>query len=214
MKKFFKKSFLSVLVLTLLLSFSNIQKVSAQQKQLPKEQIMEIVNSHVKKVWQGFYIENENELVDKIGVENVDSLKKQLKKQNELLALERNRNAVSNIHIFILRYVGAKVETHWWGTRIKTSNKETTIQVRKAAEMFSSSTSTAGFITGLATIGIAFIPGVGNVAAIAGLLVSAISWSDAETWSDVASKIADKGDYGIYNLTIDINAWYKDVRVY
>lgn len=66
----------------------------------------------------------------------------------------------------------------------------------------------------LAAVGIGFIPGVGGVTSIAGFLVSGIAWADARTWSAVSSGVTKKIDVGKYFMTIDINKWDMEVKVY
>lgn len=66
----------------------------------------------------------------------------------------------------------------------------------------------------LISANLAFVPGLGEAATVAGTLVSIVTWADSTTWSKVFDLVASKIDDGEYNLTIDINAWNMDVRVY
>lgn len=117
MRKLFKKSLLSILALTMALAFNNIKTLEASNKQLTKEQIIAIADTHVKKVWQGFYVDNEAELIEKIGKENVISLKKHIENQNIELAESRNRHVIGPVEDLILNFYGVTKEIHWFGDR-------------------------------------------------------------------------------------------------
>lgn len=177
-------------------------------------QLIEIINPYIKETFNAYSIQNENELISKIGLENFKSLEKRI----QIATVEKrdslSRAAVSVSHERILRQVGATVESHWWGRRIKTYSRDVAINVRKLAHGFSGDAGSLGLTTSLASMGIGFIPGLGTAAAIAGTLLGVMSWADSSTWSDVSAKVAAKIDEGQYNLTIDINALIMNVQVY
>ncbi len=226
MKKFFKKSFLSALVLTLLLSYNNIQKVSAKQKQLPKEQIMEIVDPHIKKVWQGFRIENEKELVNKIGVENVESLRKHLHNQNIRLSELRNRHAIGPIEDIVLNFYKVKKEVHWFGDRFIAENERDAENIVNAFSIIktmktvlTSGSAGAGFKLGNALMesGVPHAIAAAVVSYVGGAVLATKFGLDVITCDLVITRVNNKAysfNFRNEKMFVDINRWYLDVRVY
>lgn len=188
--------------------------ISNKNHEYTTAELIEIVDPYIKETFNSYSIQNKEELISKIGLKNYNLLEKRI----EIATIEKkkllSRDAVRDIHIKILRKAGATVESHWWGKRIKTDSRTVAINVRKLAHGFSGIEGDAGMISALLFTGIGFIPGVGQAAAIAGVVSSVLSWADSRTWSSVAEKVADKIDEGKYNLTIDINAWIMEVKVY
>lgn len=182
-------------------------------KQLDTE-LIKVIDPYIVENVYSYSIVNKNELIKKIGLENVKKLEKRLELANLDKAESLNRDAVHEVHIEILRRAGASVESLWWGKRIKTHNRTTAINVRRLANAFTGDAGDAGVVSALAATGISFIPGLGTPAAIAGAVVSVVSWADSTTWNKVATQVSDKIDEGEYNLTIDINAWDMEVKVY
>ncbi len=176
--------------------------------------LVKIVDPYIEESIASYKINNPNELKSKIGIDKFNALQKRLEIANKEKKSALNRDAVHDVHIKVLRAVGATVESHWWGKRIKTYNRTTAINVRKLANAFTGIAGDAGIVAALTATGIGFIPGIGTPVAIAGVVFGVVSWADSTTWNNVASKVANKIDEGKYNLTIDINAWIMDVQVY
>lgn len=177
-------------------------------------ELIEIVDPYIKETFNSYSIQNKEELISKIGLDNYKTLEQRLEIATKEKQASLSREAVRDAHIQILRRAGATVEAHWWGKRIKTHNRTTAINVRKLANAFTGSAGDAGFISAMIATGIGFIPGLGTPATIAGLVVGAISWADSTTWNNVATQVANHIDSGKYDLTIDINAWMMEVKVY
>jgi hypothetical protein len=178
---------------------------------LSKQSLIEIVDPHIVENNSVYSIINEKELINKIGIKNVQSLKEYL-----VIASNENsvKNAVNDIHIAILRDVGASVSKHWWGTKILTPSQNVAIKVRDLASAFSTQMGDAAMLTALLLAGVGFIPGYGSPAAIAGIVVGIWGWADARTWSTVSSLMSTHFVSNRYLLTIDINKWIMEVKVY
>lgn len=193
--------------------FSPISTRAYEYKFTPDE-LIKIVDPYIVEDFRSYTIKNQEELISKIGLENFNSLNERLSIANREKRAALNKDAVHDIHMAILREAGATVNAEWWGKRIKTPNRTVAIKVRKLANTFGTASSVSGFRAGLIAAKISTIPGFGTPAAIAGALVGLISLADSVTWSTVSDKVADKINDGIYNLTIDINAWMMEVKVY
>lgn len=208
MKKIFKKFVVSILTLVLLLYFNYANvKANKEHRHITTQQLIDIASPHVKRVYQGFVLENEEELVKKIGLDKVKSLKDHLKKQNFEIFQERYRDAVQNNHIDLIRKLGAKVERPFWGTRIKTSTKNQSSGVRELAKYFGGKSSAESVTTALFSMGFSWLGPVLGAWSI-------VTAFDAITWGLVSEGIADRLLEGKTSLTIDINGWILDVKVY
>ncbi len=181
---------------------------------LTYNELITIADPYIKKVGVYFKITNENELHSILGEEYYDMVVTRVKEANIELAKTYSKDAVTDIHVKVLRKAGATVEYHWWGKRILTNSRTVAINVRNLANGFSGEAGKDGVVEALTLAGISLIPGLGTAATIAGAIVSVASWANSATWSEVKQKVAEKIDVGIYNLTIDINGWVMDVRVY
>ncbi|TFU95368.1 hypothetical protein [Granulicatella sp. 19428wC4_WM01] len=178
------------------------------------QDLIKVVDEHIVETMTSYQIIKPDELKEKIGVDNFNKLQTRLVIANKEKSESLNREAVQDIHIQILRQVGATVESHWWGKRIITHNRDTAINVRKLANAFTGTAGDAGIVSAMAAAGIGIIPGLGTPAAIAGIITGVISWADSTTWNNVATQVANNIDSGKYNLTIGINAWIMEVKVY
>lgn len=218
MKKYIKKSVLLVCILTLLFggvtSFSTNVAAQEVSDKVNSNELINIVDPYIKETRLAYKVKNEKELIQKIGYERVKSLKAYLIEASKDKERSLGRDAVHFIHMHILRYVGASVTSHWWGKRIITRGKAVTEKVRELASLFSTYASTAGLAAGLISIGLAFVPGAGTAAAIAGAVTGIISWADSLTWSKVSEGMLRRMNRNDYYLTIDINAWNMEVKVY
>lgn len=177
-------------------------------------ELINIVNPYIKETFRAYTIENKEELIAKIGFKNYQSLEKRIIEANKRKAKSLNRDAISIDHFFILHKAGAKIESHWWGTRLKTDSRDVAIKVRNLAHGFSGDSGRQGLISSLIVSGLSKIPVIGNLIEAVGLIHNLIIYADSKTWSDVAYKVGLKIDEAKYNLTIDINQWILDVRVY
>lgn len=230
-KKNFKKYVLGASTLAITLSSVSMTPVMAATSSnsiettdinsIKSEDLISIIDPYVVETVSSYKLVNENELATIIGQDKVDSLKLYLKEASKEKAKSLNREAVRETHIRILEMAGCNVSAHWWGKKVvlaKTNNtayaKSRAKNVRDLTEAFSGAAGDAGMTTALAAAGLSFIPGLGTASSIAGLLVGGIAWADARTWSTVSSGVKKKIDVGKYFMTIDINKWIMEVKVY
>ena len=177
-------------------------------------ELIEIVNPFIRETYRSYELINEEELVTQIGWETVQSLKTYLVEASRQKAESLRRDAVQDYHTVILKEAGASVQRYWWGTRIKTETRQVAINVRNLSNGFSGDAGTEGMLTALTLAGIGFIPGYGTAATIAGMVVGVASWADSTTWSSVSNGVANMIDLYKYKLTVDINKWIMEVKVY
>ena len=225
-RKFFMVS-VAVTMLSFGLMTSNVSAESVKEyqnletsltnrnnKQFSFQELIEIANPYIVENFYSYSIVREDELKGKIGEINFKTIQLCLEIANKEKLEKLNRDAVSDEHISILRAAGAEVSSEWSGKRIRTYDRETAIKVRKLASGFSGDAGAEGLKYALISANLAFVPGLGEAATVAGTLVSIVTWADSTTWSKVFDLVASKIDDGEYNLTIDINGWNMDVRVY
>ena len=177
-------------------------------------ELVDIVNPYINETYRSYELINEEELISRIGWEAVESLKVYLVEASRQKAKSMRRDAVQDYHTVILREAGATVQRYWWGTRIKTNTRPVAINVRNLSYGFSGDAGTEGMLTALTLAGIGFIPGYGTAATVVGMVVGVVSWADSTTWSNVSMGVANKVDLYQYKLTIDINKWIMEVKVY
>lgn len=209
MKKLFKKIVVFIMIGILCFPFLNVDRVKANVgKKMTKEEIIKLTEPHIVTSWRFFSIYDELSLIQKIGFQNVESLKVFLKQQNNEIAIENSRDAVGDTQIRAFRSIGATVERPFWGTRIKTHNRRQSLAARELADYFSGNANKESIISALISIG---FPTVGPFLG-AWSIVTAF---DGATWGMVVKGIGDRMLY--YNqdtVTIDINGWYINVVVY
>jgi hypothetical protein len=206
--------FIIALILVFSTSVSAISNEAVSKVDLSNESLIEIVDPHIIENNLVYEIINEKGIINKIGEKSVQSLKDHL----ILASIEKNenstKNAVNYIHILILENIGATVTKHWWGTRILTPSKSVAINVSNLASLFSTEISDKAMLTGLLLAGVGTIPGAGTPAVIAAVLVGLFGWADARTWATVSSLMSSQFVYNKYLLTVDINKWIMEVKVY
>lgn len=206
MNKILKKMIVATLIFCL--AFSNVRVLKANNNQIRHFEIIEITEPYIIKLNKKFYISDESLLSKKIGYETLETLKQFLKQQNSEISAENSRDAVGNVHIEAYRKIGATVERHFWGTRIKTHNRKQTLAARELADVFAGRSTIESMATALASIGVPPLSVVlGAWSFVAGL--------DATTWGKVVKGIGDRMLYdGKDTVTIDINGWVLNVVVY
>lgn len=228
MKKTAKKAILSLCAATSLLgsltiSSSNISakevqtyetSITTNTDEEANENIISVVDPYIEETTFEYKIKNEAELIQKIGQDKVNSLKNYLVEASKEKQKALRREAVKDVHVSILKKAGASVSSHWWGKRIKTPNKTVAVKVRKLASDFSGASGDAALVATLTAFGIGFIPGFGTASSVASAVVGVVSWADARTWSKVSEKMLSKIAAKKYKLTIDVNKWNMEVKVY
>lgn len=175
--------------------------------------LIDIVNPYIVETFNSYYIRDEKELLQKIGQTNLEIVKQRLVVANKEKRAALQRDAVTLDHINILRAAGIDITSHWWGKRIKTYSQRDANVVRRMASIFSSkasgnasAASVLGFLSGL-------VPGY-QLPSILASISSLVMGADADTWDKVQDLVTEEVIYGNYNLTIDINAWNTEVKVY
>lgn len=189
-------------------------ETETNNKEKTTEDIIFIVDLYIKEITFEYKIENVAELAQKIGQKELNSLKTYLIGASKEKSYSLQRAAVSLLQVATIKAVSAIITSHWWSKKIKILNKIVFTKLQKLVYAFSSAEGDKGLFCGILTERLSFAPEYGQVATLAGLGISIKSWADSKTWSTVTSKMDAIIKMKKYKLTVNVNSWNMEVRVY
>lgn len=188
--------------------------VFAKDEELSYFELIEIADPYVDKNDIFYKIKCKNELRNILGDYYYSLIEERVNDANAEIRKSMNRDAFNAEIIAIFKANGNTVEEFWWGKKIKTYGYTNSKNTRNIMYAFATAENDKTIQAALVAAGISFIPGYGAVGTIFGLATGAILWANAKTWTKAYEGIEKKMQSGVYYITIDINSWNMDVRVY